>query len=148
MSKVKLGDTVRDVVTGFEGTTVAVAKYMYGCIQYKVQPKCKEGNYTKAEWLDEPQLEVIQEGSTTKELEFEFDFGDEVTDIVTGFKGKVVCKINYLYDGIRYEVQPECDKNEFKDGKWIPEGRLEVVNKIEDTEEPKPRYGGIRIKYD
>ena len=146
MTDVSLGYTVRDVVTGFEGMTVAVAKYMYGCTQYKVQPKTKDGNYTEAEWLDEPQLEIVDKGTDIKVLDFEFDFGDEVIDIISKFRGKIVCKISYLYDGIRYEVQPECDKNDFKDAKWIPEGRIKLIKKNDEVEESEPRYGGFRPK--
>ena len=60
--KVKLGDRVVDVHTGFEGTVMARAEYMYGCVQIQVQPKVKEdGDFVKHQWFDEPQLELVED---------------------------------------------------------------------------------------
>jgi len=44
------------------------------------------------------------------------ELGDEVIDKITGFKGIVVAKTEYINGCIQYEVQPKIDK----DGK-IPE---------------------------
>ena len=67
MSKIKLGDRVRDKMTGFEGTVNARIEYMYGCTQFEVQPDVdKTGAYRSHEWIDEPQLEIIKSNGQKK----------------------------------------------------------------------------------
>lgn len=60
--RVKLGQKVKDKLTGLEGTAVARCEYLYGCVRISVQPfGVKDGQ--PAAWVnvDEPQLEVIKE---------------------------------------------------------------------------------------
>jgi len=64
---IKLGDIVKDTVTGLEGTAVAKIKYMNDCIQYEVQPKgLKDGTIIKSVWVDEGQLIVKKEAKIKK----------------------------------------------------------------------------------
>jgi len=68
MSKIKIGDKVRDKITGFEGTVTADIKYMYGCRQFQVTPDVDEnGNQRKHDWIDEPQLKLIKNNGKKKE---------------------------------------------------------------------------------
>ena len=54
---IKLGDKVKDKITGFEGITVAKVIYLNGCISYEVQPqKLKDGKMLDTVWFDEQQL--------------------------------------------------------------------------------------------
>lgn len=55
---VKLGDIVRDSITGFEGVAIARAEYLNGCISVQVKPtRLKEdGSMATAEWIDEQRL--------------------------------------------------------------------------------------------
>lgn len=58
---IKLGQQVRDKLTGLEGTAVARTEYLYGCVRIGVQPfEVKDGK--PADWavIDEPQLEVVK----------------------------------------------------------------------------------------
>jgi len=58
--KMKLGDKVRDKVTGLVGITVDRIEYLNGCIQYGVQPPYKKGSTELPTWrIDEEQLEVV-----------------------------------------------------------------------------------------
>lgn len=53
----KLGDYVRDEVTGFSGTVTAVAEYMDGTTQAQVQPVCNDaGEYPSSAWIDRARL--------------------------------------------------------------------------------------------
>ena len=48
-TEIKLGDKVRDKLTGFEGFVNAKAEYIYGCVQFEVQPLVDEnGNWVKS----------------------------------------------------------------------------------------------------
>lgn len=54
----KLGDHVRDKITGFEGIATGVATYITGCTQWLVtSTKLKPDGDTVANWLDEVRLE-------------------------------------------------------------------------------------------
>ena len=57
---VKLGDRVRDAVTGFEGIVVLSHHHLAGYVRFTVQPPVDmEGRLPGAETFDGPQLQVI-----------------------------------------------------------------------------------------
>jgi len=67
METIKLGQRVRDKVTGFTGIAVAECKYINGCIQFHVSPPVdKEGNERKDQWIDNVQLEIVDQGILPK----------------------------------------------------------------------------------
>ena len=52
---IKLGSFVIDGVSGFAGTVIGKAEYLYGCVQILVQPKSlqENGQPTESRWMDE-----------------------------------------------------------------------------------------------
>lgn len=61
---IKLGDVVRDKISGFSGIVVCKTEWLYGCIRYGVAPKeLYEGKRIEADYFDEPQLELIEVSS-------------------------------------------------------------------------------------
>ena len=67
---IKIGDKVKDTVTGLEGMVVAKIIYMNGCIQYEIQPKgLKDGKIIKSAWIDEGQLIVKKETKKKEDKE-------------------------------------------------------------------------------
>jgi len=62
--KIKLGQKVKDNVTGFEGITVAKCIYLNGCVQFQIVPKFNpiSGILYRNLWVDESQLEIIDNG--------------------------------------------------------------------------------------
>lgn len=57
-----LGQKVRCLVTGFEGVTTIRTQHLNGCIQYVVKPPVdKEGKMSDGNWIDEAQLEAVDE---------------------------------------------------------------------------------------
>ncbi len=57
---IKLGDKVKDKVSGLVGKVVSKVEYLNGCIQYGVQPKLKKDATEIATWnIDEAQLENL-----------------------------------------------------------------------------------------
>ncbi len=61
MSKVKLGQRVRDTLSGQEGTAVARTEWLYGCVRITVQPEgSKNGRPYDLFTVDEPQVEVVE----------------------------------------------------------------------------------------
>lgn len=72
MDEIKLGDKVRDKVTGFEGIATSRTEYLNGCFQIEITPKMKKKDAIKPEDLvgmaiDEQQLERVGNGINTPE---------------------------------------------------------------------------------
>lgn len=60
---IKLGNKVKDIVSGFKGITISRIEYLNGCIQYGVRPISKNGEKREGcEYIDEEQLEIIGKG--------------------------------------------------------------------------------------
>jgi hypothetical protein len=59
----KLGDRVRDEISGFEGIVTGRAEYLYGCVQVLVNPaEVKDGSPIAGTWLDEDRtVPVVKE---------------------------------------------------------------------------------------
>lgn len=64
-------------------------------------------------------------------VEFKFNNGDEVEDIVSGFKGIIDCASLWLNGCRRYSVQPKMgkDKTEKPESIWMDE---ETLKKLSD----------------
>lgn len=61
----KLGDKARDSVTGFEGTVVARAEYLNGCVRLALVPSVdKGGNCRESSWFDEQRLDSSSTAKT------------------------------------------------------------------------------------
>ena len=67
---IKLGDTVKDYITGFTGIAGARTEYLTGCIQFGVIPKTlnKDGKPQVWEWFDESRLMVKKIDSSEAKL--------------------------------------------------------------------------------
>lgn len=54
---VRLGDRVKDDISGFEGIAVARSEYLYGCVRVCVEPMAlHEGRLIESQWFDEQRL--------------------------------------------------------------------------------------------
>ena len=62
MTKIQLGQKVRDTITGYTGVAVARTEWMYGCVRITVQSQeLKDGLPTEGYAVDEPQLELVED---------------------------------------------------------------------------------------
>jgi hypothetical protein len=56
----KLGQTLKDKVTGFTGIATAKVEYLSGCVQFGLQPEIdKEGKVPDAAFFDFQRLEIV-----------------------------------------------------------------------------------------
>ena len=62
---IRLGDRVRDRISGLEGIVIGVTDWLYQCRRPIVQPSTltSDGKPTDSQSFDEPQLEVIAQGA-------------------------------------------------------------------------------------
>jgi len=60
--EVKLGQLVKDRITGFEGIVIAITNWLYGCNRITIQPReLKDGKPVEAQSFDVQQLEIIDD---------------------------------------------------------------------------------------
>lgn len=60
---IKLGQTGKDLITGFEGLCVGQAQYLTGCNQVYLVPRSlsAEGKRREGEWFDEQRIVAVGE---------------------------------------------------------------------------------------
>jgi hypothetical protein len=56
--QIKLGQKVKDTITGFDGTATGRCEYLTGVPRVQVVRQNTDGKMQE-EWLDEPRLEVV-----------------------------------------------------------------------------------------
>ena len=58
---IRLGDRVKDKVTGLEGVVIGVSEWLYGCRRISIQPQqAKDGAPAPMFCIDEPQCELME----------------------------------------------------------------------------------------
>lgn len=58
----RLGDMVRDVMTGLKGHMVGRTVWLHGCARVGIEPKNldKDGKPQDVYWFDEPRVELVK----------------------------------------------------------------------------------------
>lgn len=57
---VKLGNKVKDNITGFFGIAVARSEWLHGCNRIAIEPQeLKDGMPIEAQWFDEQRVEIL-----------------------------------------------------------------------------------------
>lgn len=62
-NKFKIGEKVRDKISGYEGTITAVTIWFNGCVRYRLEPDHlnADGELIESETFDEEQVEKVKE---------------------------------------------------------------------------------------
>ncbi len=56
----KLGDVVRDKISGFSGVATCRLDYLNGCVRWQVSPRIlHEAKLVDAQYFDDEQLEIV-----------------------------------------------------------------------------------------
>lgn len=59
---IKLGNLVRDIISGFSGVATARTEWMYGCSRICIEPQhLHEGKPIEAQWFDEQRVVLVEE---------------------------------------------------------------------------------------
>lgn len=169
MDVIAFGMLCRDILTGFEGYAISRYTWITGCDRYQLMSK-KEldtNGIEKVEVFDIGRLEVIDKIGLTEKMshmnkstdisDAKYNFGDEVTDRLTKFKGVIGSICINLSGDISYGLSQEYN-NMAKDTSawWFDEGRIAVIKpakvalctpKSNNKKEEKPkRTGGIATR--
>lgn len=138
---IKLGYTVLDLMTGFQGTAYQKIEFLNGNVQFSVMPKCDPDakKMPDAYNVDASQLKVVDEGivSISKPpAPTSIELGDEVIDTPSKMKGTVVRRITFINGCIYYDVvAPHTPGEILRDmsGHFLDQTRLQKV-----SNEPTP----------
>tara|TARA_Y100000034_G_scaffold8165_2_gene8934 strand:+ start:9664 stop:10155 length:492 start_codon:yes stop_codon:yes gene_type:complete len=144
----ELGAVLRCKITGFEGVLVTRTQWLANCNTYSLKPQTlKDGLPQDSKNFDEPMLELVKgdEFNLGDFGEFEFELGSVLKDKVTGFKGVVTARSQFISDCNNYCLKPQ----ELKDGipidvKWFDEPLLAVVKSGSFEVPPDPTGGPER----
>lgn len=61
MDKIKVGDRVRDKITGFQGILIGRTQWLHGCDTVGIKPeKLHDGKPIEAVWFDVLRLEIVE----------------------------------------------------------------------------------------
>lgn len=61
-----LGKTAKDKISGFEGIITARCEYLYGITRVLLTGKCVEHKKPEEYWVDESQIELIENNHPEK----------------------------------------------------------------------------------
>jgi hypothetical protein len=149
--KVKLGYKVKDLISGFEGIVEHLAFYANQGTMAAVQSSVldKDGKRIEGEGFDITQLEVLDTKPPfviPEPPEQLFQFGDKVKCKFTDYAGTVTGRAIYINGCSRLYVQPRYNSGaqmKSAEGKFIPEGSLELVESAKPKDVPaKTTRGG------
>jgi len=84
--RILLGQQVRDIVTGFEGTATSRVEFLNGCVRYAVQPRGldKDGKPFENQYVDQEQIEVLGDGVRATLMLEQLELIDPHTPITGG----------------------------------------------------------------
>lgn len=65
---IKLGDKVKDKISGFNGIATATSEYLNGCTRIMIEPTKlgDDGKVLESQWFDDVQVEVVKKDAFTK----------------------------------------------------------------------------------
>jgi len=119
MIELKLGQQMRDKVSGFAGIATTETEFMTGNVQFSLQPPAGGIFGAAAQSFDVHQLEYAGVGTNVVQAPADtgIELGFKVKDIVSGVSGIATQKTTFLNGCIYYAVVPEAakDATEIKD---------------------------------
>lgn len=132
----KIGQTMRDLTTGFTGIAINRSTMLNGTVQYNLQPRVKDDTYPDAISIDENLLETVDEGVSAKATPSTYTsnirLGNTVKDLVTGIVGIATMSSEYLNGCTQFHVSHKGTMGAEVGVDlltWIDQCRLEVVDK-------------------
>lgn len=156
-NSIRLGWTVRDIVSGFTGIAIQSMEQLNGNLQIAIQPKIQEGSavYPDAMFIDQHTIKKLDDGvvaHSTPAPEVCIKLGNRVRDKVTGFEGIATNKAIYMNGCVHFTVVPRLKEGTETlvnpDASVIDYLRLEVVGEgianeiVRPPRDPKNQHPG------
>lgn len=143
MHNIKLGDEVKDSITGFKGVVYCITEWLHSEDRASLQPRelNKDSDQREPQTFDVQQLEVIEvhavKASYVNVTDDMINLGDTVQDSISDFKG-VVTNISTWLNGCR-RVGVQSDKlqksgstvksHAFDEGQLLIKKRVKRINR-------------------
>lgn len=115
---VKLGQTVREKITGFMGIVIAISQEIDGSVQVGIQPRSLDssGNPAEPYEFDIERIEVVDDGGECAILnkngsDVGISLGARYRDEVTGLEGIAVRLVEFIGGCNRVVLRPKVDKH-------------------------------------
>jgi len=142
--KIKLGQEVEDVITGFKGIAITKNIFVYQAVCFEVKPKVdKDGKMCDYSTIDEDRLKVINEEQVMKPIPCD-DLGiklhDKVKEPISGVSGIVQALAYHITGCVQVAIAPKGLDRDHKlhRSTWFPAGQVEVVKQAKQDNQPKP----------
>ncbi|USM11488.1 hypothetical protein vBCbaSRXM_43 [Citromicrobium phage vB_CbaS-RXM] len=135
--KFNLGDRLRDMLTGIEGTATFYYFHLNGCQIVEFEPDPVDGKRSETEMLSEDRLELVTAAPAKGARKVpdiatcHIKLGDKVQDSLTRFTGHATIIAIPLFGVGRVAIEPTTITKEGKlaDPLFFDEHRVEVVEK-------------------
>lgn len=129
-----IGCTGRDITSGIEGIITSRTTFLTGNVQFSIQVKSKkDGAYIDPMSFDIHQVDFVDAGVSARAIacptETGITLGEEVEDLVSGFKGIAMRKCEFMNGCVYYSVQAKKDKDNTSKEDFIEYRRLKVISK-------------------
>lgn len=126
----RMGDTVKDDITGIVGMCIGRAEHVNGCLQYTIQPPVdKEGKIPNPTSVDYQRIQLVGESKAKQTLpkqKVNFELGNSVKDKISGFVGIATLRLVEITGEVFYYITPKAkDTNEYPKGVHIHASMLE-----------------------
>jgi hypothetical protein len=146
--RIGLRHHVKDFITGATGIVVTQLQYITGCDRYEVAPaEVKDGAPVSTFFIDEARIidSVNVKKNENTDVDFVFELGEHVEDIVTGRSGYIVCRYGCLAGFSRYAtVEKLKDAEDKKESNWsyFDEHQLKATKRKAVELAPTKKPGG------
>jgi hypothetical protein len=130
-----IGCTVRCVASNVKGIVHQKTELLGGTVQYSIQPSSADGSEVKDGYsIDVQQLDKIDDGISARRTDPvypDIELGNEVKDLITGFRGVVTSRVTFLNGCVYFNVErkgPTTPENKDEERlRFFPSIRLSVV---------------------
>jgi hypothetical protein len=131
-AKFKLGTKGKDILSNFTGRLYARAEYITGCDQYQLKADALIGKEPATHWVDEGLIEIVDKdgvGVEAPETKAKYELGLKAKDKISGFKGVLYARVQYLSGVDRYVLVSEALPGKEPADTWINEEAVEIIEK-------------------
>lgn len=148
-TKIKLGNIIRDQITGFQGVAVTYSTHINNCPRWSIQPQeVKDGKAVESRSFDEPHVEFVKQSKVSvlppQRPAEPPELGDTVLDAITGLEGIVISIYIFVAGCARIAVQPRTLKDGLPvEASFVDECNLTVLERA-NPRAKAARTGGPR----
>ena len=151
----RLGDEVKDKLSGLTGVAVSRFYHITGCDRFAIELPANEGKPGELVVYDGNRLELIashpdRHREDEVPVELHVELGDECKSLIHGIAGRCVVIHVPLFGAIQLDISPDWDPKEKKlpEGYYVDAAFVEVTKpyraRPKETQQPAPSTKNTR----